>query len=81
MLHIDFIKYWARSLGGFYSFLSTFNFQCFSDKNIQNVISVNMIKAIGIVLVNWNGFPSIFQKCSIFTPDIRKQPHISLESV
>ena len=26
MLHIDFIKYWAGSLVGFYSFLSTFNF-------------------------------------------------------
>ena len=26
-------------------------------------------------------FHQSFQKCSIFTPDIRKQPHISLESV
>ena len=36
-----------------------------------------------IVQFWWIGmdFHQSFKKCSIFTPDIRKQPHISLESV
>ena len=32
-------------------------------------------------MVDLNEFPSVFQKCSILTPDIRKQPQTSLESI
>ena len=34
-----------------------------------------------LVLVDLNHSPSIFKKCSILTPDIRKHPQTSLESI
>ena len=41
----------------------------------------SIIKAIVYFLWIGTDFHQSFKKCSIFTPDIRKQPHISLESV
>ena len=34
-----------------------------------------------IVLVVFSEFSAIFNKCSILTPDTRKQPQTSLESI
>ena len=40
MLHIDFIKVLGAIFRGVLFILSTFNFQCFSNKNIQNFIVI-----------------------------------------
>ena len=49
---------------------------------VELLIAYNTIKAIrSIVLVDLNEFPPIFQKEHILTPDIRKQPQTSLESI
>ena len=44
MLHIDFIKYWARFLGGFYKFLSTFKMSSPSRDGDDITIKYDLIK-------------------------------------
>ena len=44
-------------------------------------VCVCLPESYSMVLVDFNEFLSIFQKGNILTPDTRKQPQTSLESI
>ena len=53
----------------------------FSMKITGRYQSVNFLLTHTVVLVDLNEFLSVFEKCIILTPDIRKQAQTSLESL